>query len=93
MIKCKSKKVYAILDKKLFEIAMTIGKVDPVTGSVSEDFRSEILGFLGSSTNYTSLYREALLNRNYERTEQEISEAIQVIKDGAAGKVILEIAS
>ena len=76
-------KVYAILDKKLFEIAMTIGKVDPVTGSVSEDFRSEILGFLGSSTNYTSLYREALLNRNYERTEQEISEAIQVAKDAS----------
>jgi superfamily II DNA/RNA helicase len=67
-------KVYAILDKKLFEIAMTIGKADPVTGSVSEDFRSEILGFLGSSTNYTFLYREALLYRNYERTEQEITE-------------------
>ena len=62
---------------------MTIGKVDPVTGSVGEDFRSEILGFLGSSTNYTSLYREALLNRNYERTEQEISEAIQVAKDAS----------
>ncbi len=73
-------KVYAILDEKLFEIAMTIGKIDPVTGSVSEDFRSEILGFLGSSTNYTSLYREALLYRNYERTEQEIVEAIQVAK-------------
>jgi len=38
-------KIYAILDKKLFEIVMTIGKVDPVTVSVSEDFRSEILGF------------------------------------------------
>ena len=67
-------KVYAILEEKLFEIAMTIGKVDPITGDVSEDFRSEILGFLGSSANYTSLYREALLHRNYKRTEQEISE-------------------
>jgi len=76
-------KVYAILEEKLFEIAMTIGKVDTITGDVSEDFRSEILGFLGSSTNYTSLYREALLNRNYERTEQEISEAIQVAKDAS----------
>jgi len=76
-------KVYAILDKKLFEIAMTIGKVDPVSGSVSEDFRSEILGFLGSSTNYTSLYREALLYRNYERTEQEIAEAIENAKDAS----------
>jgi SNF2 family DNA or RNA helicase len=76
-------KVYAILDEKLFEIAMTIGKIDPVTGSVSEDFRSEILGFLGSSTNYTSLYREALLYRDYERTEQEIAEAIMVAKDAS----------
>jgi superfamily II DNA/RNA helicase len=42
-------KVYAILEEKLFEIAMTIGKVDAVTGGVSEDFRSEILGYLGSS--------------------------------------------
>ena len=76
-------KVYAILEEKLFEIAMTIGKVDPVTGDVSEDFRSEILGFLGSSTNYTSLYREALLHRNYERTEQEIAEAIKAAKDAS----------
>jgi SNF2 family DNA or RNA helicase len=76
-------KVYAILEKKLFEIAMTIGKVDSLTGDVSEDFRSEILGFLGSSTNYTTLYREALVHRNYERTEQEISEAIQVAKDAS----------
>ncbi|MDL1982492.1 MAG: hypothetical protein LWX02_13755, partial [Deltaproteobacteria bacterium] len=76
-------KVYAILEKKLFEIAMTIGKVDSVTGEVSEDFRSEILGYLGSGTNYTDLYREALLYRNYERTEQEIAEAIENAKDAS----------
>lgn len=45
-------KVYAILEEKLREIARVIGKVDPLSGEVSEDFRSEILGFLGSSTNY-----------------------------------------
>lgn len=76
-------KVCAILEEKLLEIAMTIGKIDPVTGEVSEDFRSEILGFLGSSTNYTSLYREALIHRNYERTEQEIAEAIQAAKEAS----------
>lgn len=76
-------KVYTILEKKLFEIAMTIGKVNPVTGDVSEDFRSEILGYLGSSTNYTSLYREALMYRDYERTEQEIAEAIEAAKDAS----------
>lgn len=69
-------KVYAILEEKLLEIAQTIGKVDPVTGEVTEDFRSEILGFLGSSTNYQNLYKEALINRDYKRTEKEISEAI-----------------
>jgi len=76
-------KVYAILEGKLLEIATTIGKVDQVTGEVSEDFRSEVLGYLGSGTNYTSLYREALLNRNYERTEQEIAEAIENAKDAS----------
>jgi len=76
-------KVYTILEGKLLEIAMTIGKVDQVTGEVSEDFRSEVLGYLGSGTNYTSLYREALLNRNYERTEQEIAEAIENAKDAS----------
>jgi superfamily II DNA/RNA helicase len=76
-------KVYAILEEKLFEIAMTIGKVDSITGEVSEDLRSEILGYLGSGTNYTDLYREALIYRNYERTEQEIAEAIANAKDAS----------
>ncbi len=82
-------KVYAILEEKLLEIATTIGKVDAVTGDVSEDFRSEILGLLGSSTNYTSLYREALLYRDYERTEQEITEAIEAAKD--ASQALLQL--
>jgi len=76
-------KVYAILEEKLLDIARTIGKVDPVTGQVIEDFRSEILGFLGSSTNYNDLYREALVNRDYKRTEQEITEAIQKAKEAS----------
>lgn len=76
-------KVYAILEQKLLEIAMTIGKIDPIRGEVSEDFRSEILGFLESNTNYTALYREALIHRNYKRTEREIAEAIQAAKDAS----------
>ena len=62
---------------------MTIGKVDSVTGEVSEDFRSEILGYLGSGTNYTDLYMEALIYRNYERTEKEIAEAIENARDAS----------
>ena len=54
-----------------------------MTGSVSEDFRSEILGYLGSGTNYTDLYREALIYRNYERTEQEIAEAVENARDAS----------
>jgi len=76
-------KVYAILEEKLLEIAQTIGKVDSVTGEVTEDFRSEILGFLGSSANYQDLYKEALINRDYRRTEKEISEAILKAKEAS----------
>lgn len=70
-------RVYGLLDKKLLEIARTIGKVDPVTGEVVEDFRSEILGFLGSTPNYQALYKLALVDPDYQRTEREIAEAIE----------------
>ena len=53
-----------LLEQKLFEIARTIGKVDPTTGEVAEDFRSEILGFLGSSPDYQVLYKRALVDRD-----------------------------
>jgi superfamily II DNA/RNA helicase len=76
-------KVYSILEEKLLEIAEVIGKTDPVTGEVSEDFRSEILGYLGSSANYNELYKEALINRNYKRTELEIAEAIKKAKEAS----------
>lgn len=76
-------KVYTILEEKLCEIAQIIGKTDPVTGEVSEDFRSEILGYLGSSANYNELYREALINRNYQRTEAEIAEAMKKAREAS----------
>jgi SNF2 family DNA or RNA helicase len=76
-------KVYIILEDKLLDIARAIGKVDSVTGEVTEDFRSEILGFLSSSTNYNDLYREALINRNYKRTEEEIADAILKAKEAS----------
>jgi hypothetical protein len=69
--------IYNLLEDKLLGIASVIGKVDPVTGQVVEDFRSEILGFLGSSPNYQDLYRKALVDRDYRRTEREISEALE----------------
>lgn len=76
-------KVYAILEEKLLEIARTIGRVDNVTGEVTEDFRAEILGYLGSSLNYNDLYKEALLKKDYDRTEYEIAEAIKRAREAS----------
>jgi superfamily II DNA or RNA helicase len=70
-------RIYGLLEGKLKEIARTIGKLDPVTGEVTEDFRSEILGFLGTSPNYQDLYKKAVVDRDYNRTECEIAEAIE----------------
>jgi superfamily II DNA or RNA helicase len=70
-------RIYGLLEKKLLEIAQTIGRIDPVTGQVNEDFRSEILGFLGSAPNYQDLYKKALVDRDYLRTEVEIVEALE----------------
>jgi|Deesub1362A_J573_1020465.scaffolds.fasta_scaffold00395_30 SNF2 family DNA or RNA helicase len=70
-------RIYNLLEEKLLEIARAIGKVDQVTGQVVEDFRSEILGFLGSSPNYQDLYKKALMDKDYQRTEEEIVEAIR----------------
>ncbi len=75
--------IYSILERKLLEIASTIGKVDGVTGEVTEDFRSEILGFLGSSLNYNEIYKEALVNRDYNRTEKEIYEALRQAEEAS----------
>lgn len=76
-------KVYSILEQKLFEIASTIGKVDNSTGEVTEDFRSEILGYLGSTLNYNELYQEALINRDYKRTEEEIMQALRQAEEAS----------
>jgi superfamily II DNA or RNA helicase len=70
-------RIYRLLEEKLLEIARTIGKVDGETNQVVEDFRSEILGILGSSPNYLDLYRKALVDRDYKRTAMEIVEAIE----------------
>lgn len=70
-------RIYDLLEDKLLDIARTIGKVDPVTGAVAEDFRGEILGFLGSSPNYQELYRRAIVDRDYRRTADELAQMMQ----------------
>jgi hypothetical protein len=63
--------IYALLDQKLLEIARSIGKTDG-QGNPLEDFRSDILGFLGSRPDYQDLYKRALVDRDYRRTDAEI---------------------
>jgi hypothetical protein len=70
-------RIYDLIDEKLADIARTIGKVDPVTGTVVEDFRGDILGLLGSSPNYQELYRQALIDRDYRRTAEELTRMIE----------------
>lgn len=68
-------RIYALLDHKLREIAQSIGKVDE-RGSPREDFRSDILGLLGSRPDYQELYKRALVDRDYQRTEKELASMI-----------------
>jgi superfamily II DNA or RNA helicase len=75
--------IYNLLESKLVEIAQQIGKIDPVTGQPREDFRIEILGFLGSQPDYLELYKRALVEKDYVRTEQEIALAIQKAREAS----------
>lgn len=79
-----------LLEEKLLDIARTIGKVDAATGTVAEDFRAEILGFLGSSPNYQELYRKALMDRDYRRTAEELEQMMQTAV--AASKALQSLA-
>ncbi len=69
-------RIYDLLDHKLQEIALSIGKIDE-QGHTREDFRSDILGLLGSRPDYQELFKRALIDRDYGRTEQDIAAMIQ----------------
>jgi superfamily II DNA or RNA helicase len=64
-------RIYGLLDQKLREIAQSIGKSDDL-GQPTEDFRSDILGLLGSRPDYQDLFKRALIDRDYQHTEDEI---------------------
>ena len=68
-------RIYDMLDHKLVEIAESIGKVDE-QGHVREDFRSDILCLLGSRPDYQELFKRALVDRDYGRTEQDLAKMI-----------------
>ena len=70
-------RIYGLLNEKLVAIAQAIGKTDQQTGEPLEDFRTEILGFLGSNPNYQQLFKQALVDRDYQRTARQIEEMMQ----------------
>lgn len=76
-------RIYGLLEHKLDHIARTIGKIDPATDQATEDFRAEILGFLGASPNYQDLYKKAIVDKDFIRTEREIEEALKYAQEAA----------
>ena len=77
-------RIYGLLADKLHEIARAIGKVDRETGEPLEDFRLEILGFLGSNPNYQQLFRQALVDKDYSRTAQQMEEMMEQAQQARA---------
>ena len=67
--------IFLLLDEKLQEIALTLGKVDE-NGEPAEDFRMQVLGQLNTRLNYERLYQEALADPSLKRTRQEIEVAM-----------------
>jgi superfamily II DNA or RNA helicase len=70
-------RIYALLTEKLQSVAKAIGKTDRETGEPLEDFRLDILGFLGSNPNYQQLFKQALLDKDYQRTARQIEDMMQ----------------
>ncbi|MBN2415249.1 DEAD/DEAH box helicase [bacterium] len=68
-------KIFLLLDKKLKDIALALGKVDE-QGNVAEDLRSQILGQLQETINYQKLYAEALSDPSLKRTQLELDAAM-----------------
>ena len=48
-------RIHDLLEESSRDIARVIGKFDSASGTVTDDFRGDILGFLGSSPNYQEL--------------------------------------
>ena len=70
-------RIYGLLAEKLQAVARAIGKVDRETGEPLEDFRLDILGFLGSNPNYQQLFKQALVDKDYSRTARQLEEMME----------------
>jgi SNF2 family DNA or RNA helicase len=74
-------RIYALLAIKLESVAKAIGKYDPETHEPMEDFRLDILGYLGSHPDYQQLFKQALLDKDYQRTARQLEEMMQQAQD------------
>jgi len=81
-------KIYLLLDDKLKEIALTLGKVDE-RGNVAEDLRSQILGQLSERIKYQELYAQALQDPELRRTRLELDAAMK--NASQAREVVFEL--
>ncbi|MEQ1620581.1 MAG: SNF2-related protein [Methylococcales bacterium] len=81
-------KIYLLLDDKLKEIALTLGKVDE-RGNVAEDLRSQILGQLSERIKYQELYAQALQDPELKRTRLELDAAMK--NASQAREVVFEL--
>jgi len=70
-------RIYSLLTDKLEAVARAIGKMDRETGEPLEDFRLDILGFLGSNPNYQQLFKQALVDKDYQRTARQMEEMME----------------
>ncbi len=70
-------RIYGLLTDKLQAVAKAIGKTDRETGEPLEDFRLDILGFLGSNPNYQQLFKQALIDKDYQRTARQIQDMME----------------
>ncbi|MCP5086202.1 MAG: DEAD/DEAH box helicase family protein [Rhodobacteraceae bacterium] len=81
-------KIFLLLDEKLTEIALALGKVDE-QGTVTEDLRAQILGQLSERLSYDQLYRDALSDPELKRTQEELEAAMANASE--ARKVVFEL--
>jgi hypothetical protein len=79
-------RIYDLLEDKLGEIARAIGKTDE-RGQPREDFRGEILGLLGSRPDYQDLFKRALVDPDYRRTEADI---VQMLREADRARQALD---
>lgn len=81
-------KIFLLLEEKLNDIAIAIGKVDE-KGQIAEDLRAQILGQLSNCLSYDRLYQDALADPTLKRTRQELE--VAMTNANLARQVVFEL--